>query len=317
MARSSNQISDEEVKKALLNSGYLLENRLENILRNKGYVVEANQFYPDPDTEKSREVDITALKAFGLDAKFEKVIFLKLIIECVNNNQPLAFITKEHQPGSNFLYPDEIKFAGMPTEVPGSHLMDSWKSIPEFFEMHKYHHYYNNRIATQFCTFTKKKKEPDKGKWVASHLEDHYQTFRKLCWVIDYLVDEQTERVEDMKQNKLNLEFYYPLFVIQNKLLDIRQMGHTVKVLDNRHIGFKIAKFDYGEETNYQIDVVTEDFFLDYLSLIEKEMSTIASDLNSSYSVIKGAIKKKIRAKKIKKIMQRLSNRSETFELIE
>jgi len=201
-------------------------------------------------------------------------------------------------------------------DVPGAGFLDKWKSISEFLEMHKYHHYSKNRIATQFCTFTKRKKEPKD--WVACHIEDHHQTFQKLCWVVDYLIDEQIDNLESGKYNKLNLEFYYPVFVIQNKLLDIRQRGHTVKVFNSQHIGFKITKFDYGEETNYQVDVMTENNFPTFLDILDNEMTNTASKLYNSRSIINHSIKKKMRARKISKIMKLLSSRRyEDFELIE
>ena len=57
------RISLEETKDALLRSGYLLEHRLETLLRQKDYYVETNEAYPDPETAKSRELDIYAIRA--------------------------------------------------------------------------------------------------------------------------------------------------------------------------------------------------------------------------------------------------------------
>ncbi len=64
-----NKISIKEVKDAILGSGYLIEQRLEQILMKDGYYVETNPAFPDPDTGKSREFDISALLAKRLYKK--------------------------------------------------------------------------------------------------------------------------------------------------------------------------------------------------------------------------------------------------------
>ena len=51
-------ITREDATKALLNSGYLLESRLEQVIVARGYYVDANDAYPDPTTGKSRELDL-------------------------------------------------------------------------------------------------------------------------------------------------------------------------------------------------------------------------------------------------------------------
>jgi len=48
MQKYQYKISDNEIKEALLRSGYLLESRLEEILRKNYYYVEANSAYADP-----------------------------------------------------------------------------------------------------------------------------------------------------------------------------------------------------------------------------------------------------------------------------
>jgi hypothetical protein len=51
--KQTDVISLEEAKNALLRSGYLLESRLETELSKKGYYVDANKAYPDPETGKA------------------------------------------------------------------------------------------------------------------------------------------------------------------------------------------------------------------------------------------------------------------------
>ena len=46
----TDKISSEEIKDALVRSGYLLESRLEKVLRENGFYVEANSAYLDSET---------------------------------------------------------------------------------------------------------------------------------------------------------------------------------------------------------------------------------------------------------------------------
>ena len=87
-------ITLQEAKQALVQSGYLVECRLEQKLLSAGYYVDANDAYLDPATGKSREMDLFAITArsFSRDRDF---IFNVLLFECVNNPEPLTLITKK------------------------------------------------------------------------------------------------------------------------------------------------------------------------------------------------------------------------------
>jgi hypothetical protein len=56
------KISAKEMKDAIQASGYLVEQRVEQIIMKEGYYVETNPAFPDPDTGKSCEFDIKVLE---------------------------------------------------------------------------------------------------------------------------------------------------------------------------------------------------------------------------------------------------------------
>jgi hypothetical protein len=58
MASPSPEITREDMRDALLRSGYLLEARLSGTLHNSGWAAEANHAYPDPRSGTSRELDV-------------------------------------------------------------------------------------------------------------------------------------------------------------------------------------------------------------------------------------------------------------------
>jgi len=90
-------ITREEAIESLERSGYLIENRIEDILINQAYIVDSNTYFPDPDTQKPREIDIIAYKYQILSDQMGMIVTC-LLIECVNNPQPFALIPKEQHP---------------------------------------------------------------------------------------------------------------------------------------------------------------------------------------------------------------------------
>jgi hypothetical protein len=117
MTNAPNKITRPQIEDALQRSGYLLECRVENSLLARGYSVMVNGIYPDPDTGKSREMDVAAGKLLELKGKSDSLlgdVNANIIIECINNSQPIALFTKE-----NFcIYGNwAIKASGSPSEI--------------------------------------------------------------------------------------------------------------------------------------------------------------------------------------------------------
>jgi len=295
-----------EAKKSLLKSGYLLEARLENILQKNGYYVRSNVPYPDPKTGVTREIDLDAINAISLKPRKGDFIFLELIIECINNDQPLAFITKEP------LYMDyqdfEIKMVGLPEKLLKKRGSKNFISLPEYLGMKEYHHFFKGRIATQYCTFEKKQKGQNKGEWRAFHYEDHHESFHKLCDALEYsMLDLQTQ-INLFDEDGINIQFFYNILVVQNDLLDIRQIGTTVKIKKTNHIKFLITDFVKGKEKNYVVDVVREGYIENFLKNLQNEMDITSLKISKKYSMMKKEIEKKLLKEKIVKAISTFSN---------
>ena len=146
------KISEAEAREALLRSGYLIEYRIEQLLRNHGWYVEANSAYEDSESQKSRELDIFATKArlLGTSTKPKDALFSSVLIECINNPQPIAFITKKpYQQNWGVGY---IKGVFDPEEVFLKHSRRS-KNLGDLLKIASYHHYCQGRLASQFCSF--------------------------------------------------------------------------------------------------------------------------------------------------------------------
>lgn len=103
------RITMDEAKAALQRSGYLIESRIAARLERDGYYVQANDAYADPSTSKSRELDLLAMSANRLSRK-DDFIFPVLLIERINNPQPLTLLTKDSVIG--FLFHEDLKLGG-------------------------------------------------------------------------------------------------------------------------------------------------------------------------------------------------------------
>jgi len=250
-----------------LKSGYLLENRLESILDKHGYFVDANNVYEDPITTKSRELDLYALGAQRV-WKEHQFVFPCLLVECINNPQPIAFITKE--PQTPFLHHNYFKISGIPVKILEEDEEDSWISITDYLNMDKYHHYCTGRVATQYCSFKKKK---GSSNWMAFHEERHFDCIKKLCDAVNYNRDKHFEGWVFDEDEDLNLQMYYPIVVLQGGLFDARPSKTGVHIYSTEHIIFKQNAIVNGEECTYLIDVIKESFFEKFLAFVDDEIA--------------------------------------------
>jgi|SRR5208337_94158 len=292
-ASATARITSAEARDALLRSGYLLEHRLEAVLRRKGWYVEANTAYQDKETAKSRELDIYALTMRRLGKK-PGFVWAVLLIECVNNSQPLAFITKK--PSFAPFHSEEIKLAGLPAKVfvrPEK----QWQSLPDFLAMEEYHHYCRGRVATQYCSFSKKK---DTKQWMASHEDLHFDALRTLCTALEYTGDKffGSWNFDSSATEYLNLEFYYPVVVLQGELMEVVAARQSVDLKAAKHLQYRRSSIWRGEEQDYQVDVVTEGFFPRYISIVEKELQTTAQRMQSKRVVVQHSLEKIVTAAK-------------------
>ena len=280
---NSEHISPEETKASLLRSGYLLESRVEQFLEERGYYVEANSVYPDPNTNKTREFDIYALTNHSINDRFHWV-WSVMLVECVNNPQPIAFITKEPRIPEEYRY--EIKLAGLPTKIIQD--KNTWVSVVDVLEMVKYHHYCSGRIATQFCSFTKKKNSDE---WMAFHDDSHFESIQKLCDITNFHVNSLLENWQGNNVETVNIEFYYPLIVVQGELLDVRPHKTSgVEIQPTNHIHFVKTTMQNNKPETYHIDIITEDYLPKYFGIINSEMTETIKSIKNNIQIMNKSI---------------------------
>lgn len=280
----SSSITREDATKALLSSGYLLESRLEQMLVTRGYYVDANDAYPDPATGKSRELDLVAITARSLSREYD-FVFNVLLVECVNNPQPLVLLTKKPQVG--FLFHKDVRLAGLPAKLFDQRT-GGWTKLQVALHLDKFHHYCAPRVATQFCSFTKKAG----GDWMALHEGPHFDSFSKLCDAADYFQGKHFSSWRFAQKEPVNIEFYYPVLVVQGELLEGRPHSGGIALRAATHLQFRRTAINRSQATSYQIDVVQEKSFRRFVAMLEKELETIVRRLKTRSHLIRDSVSK-------------------------
>jgi len=286
---SSDKITRLEMRDALVRSGYLLESRVEASLRELWGYVEANATYPDPETGKSREFDIFAMTVHQAGPDDRDYLFGVLLVECINNPQPLVILTKE--PLVGFLHHEQVKMSGLPVKVPDEKRQKGWQRVSEFLGMADYHHYCKGRVGTQFCSFAKKKSGRVE-EWMAMHEGSHYDSFRKLCDIVDYQVDKHFKSWTFGTREKLSIQIYYPVIILQGDLIDARETKRSVTLRSADHLQFRRSVATKGKEIYYQVDVIRERFLPKYLDLINAEIRRSARLLRHRRESVRSGIDK-------------------------
>ncbi len=272
--KNDTKITSKEMKDAIRKSGYLLEQRVEPIIAKAGYYVNSNSAFLDPDTGKTREIDIKALTFVSLDNKSKSFLFPVLLCECENNSQPIVFFTRESQ--ISFMHHENVKLSGIPVKIFGK---AGYERFSAFSKMDKFHHYREGLVATQYCTFQMKK---DKSAWLALHSDEQHDTFNSLIKAVEYEITSHYRSwiMPDKPEDEpINLQIYYPLIVLQGDMYSASLVNNRIALKKSKHVQF-IKEFYLPrthEAETYQIDVITEDYLEKYLGIIESEADRIKS----------------------------------------
>lgn len=269
--REGKNITRKEIRDAISRSGYLIEQRVAQSLANNDYFVELNLTFPDPYSERTREIDIKAdstrkspLSKYG----FATGVHWSIVCECENNSYPVVFFPYETEaPGSRYAL---IKCFGVPMKIQRN---KEYVDLRSYLPFEKFHHYCHVELATQYCTFLKPKQS--RGDWIAFHDEQQHDTFNSLIYAIENEIKdfyENWELPEHDIEEPLYLEFRYPLVVLGGDLLEAHLGRRQLSIKKAKHVKYLKTIYLKGREETYLIDVITEDYLKEYIEFIREEM---------------------------------------------
>jgi len=246
-----------EMKSALQRSGYLLEDRVERVLRRRGHYTVRNPAFRDPISEKTREIDFIVHMAQRVRSRPKEVwVFPDVFLECQNNNQPVAFF-ETREPPIVYMRLSGIQLSGEPVQVTCGKTKRKM-GIAEYLGFDRFHHYGKGPAATQYCSF--RKRRSGKG-WLALHEDEHHSALLGLISAVEAEKQKDQQHLASTypDEPRFSLSLCYPVLVLQGDM-------YVAKVKREAHISLRSRKkFLFRKEhlwnhapESYYIDVVTE-----------------------------------------------------------
>jgi hypothetical protein len=288
------KIGVEDVKAALRRSGYLIEGRIARALENRRpenrpYAVHPNWVYPDPTTGESRELDVFA-EWQGPVSTLIGFLTHGLIIECVNNPQPLVLLTRGRGSSTAISELELLKWRTQAAFVPhaSSDSPSARQPLSHLLDTSSYHHYFDVPYATQYCSFQyKQSKNP--GEWMAVHEGTHFDSFVKLCDGVDERLAKWDQSRDDDPgfDEPVTLLTFLPVLVIQGELYAVDPTRPDVELTTASHLLYQHTRVVGNHRRAYRIDVVTEKGFASYLDRVERETRETASRLVANEPLIR------------------------------
>jgi len=270
------ETNTEKVKEIIKNSGHNFHYKVVNLLREKGWFVLVSPFYRDNVTDKSREIDIIAEKAYDV-RMFEKWLGnlnVKLFIECKHINKECVFWfdNKDTERAIERIRED----TGLPHPYQDSTL--------------ERHHYYTpEKVAKLFSSGMNKQLEN----------EPIYKAINQcLHGMIYYRYRGSILPRESSRSQKILKTITYPMIVVNNFDNFYRVDSSSEKfrkIEDNFLIEVNYAYLVEGRKSKdeyFLIDVVEFDKLIKFLEE-DSEGNTIKRDIDKirEYLVFKAGLK--------------------------
>lgn len=90
----------------------------------------------------------------------------------------------------------------------------------------------------------------------------------------------------------MNVEFYYPVLILQGDLLEANPGKRSVALRSAEHLQFRRSSVVGGKQVDYQIDVIRERFLEKYLNTVEQEIKKTARLFRRRHQIIRESIDK-------------------------
>jgi hypothetical protein len=216
-----------------------------------------NISFPDPETGQARELDAYCFRGEPSDVQEFFSASMHLLVECVNNPQPVAFFTPSRRLS---LYPI---LAARPAWL-GPYPLEESIGIEDF------HHSFKVSMATNYCTFVAKKS----GEWMVTHADEQHSEFSTLASLAQLTREKQLRMLEEESrpQDAIHLcgvEFIYPILVVEGTLFEVAEDSkRDVTLREINHMRYCKSQIWRGTRRYCPIDVITESFFPQFLKLI-------------------------------------------------
>ncbi|MYM97969.1 hypothetical protein [Duganella vulcania] len=263
-----------QMRKALEKSGYLFEQKIASFMQKQGFHVDSSWAFKDPEQEKSREIDVRAIRQVRRDEPNKLQVLCEFLMECKNSDSPLVFLqTEKNGREIKNQRPREYVFPIPKYQQPIDE--NSYTEIDAFIRLglSSSHYYYSTGLkATQFAKIIRKGSD-----WHANH-----------DGVYDSLILPQVKALEQRRKEVkhsytkgqwASIWLFFNVIVLRDHLfvLDVNEPDalpvSTGRVSFVRHV--KTADLD----EHYLIDFVTEEYLIDYIKEVAFFAEAVAAFL--------------------------------------
>jgi hypothetical protein len=255
-------MSDEmgRIKKDLEKHGFPLEIRIFHILQNNGWNVTSKYSFFDEEASKTREVDCVAVKGILYDQKVglnevrafmeNNLNSLRIIIECKKSSKPWVFYTTCYDNLSvlftQYLGDHPVKFSGTEKD----------KRSNQEFVRNAHQYSIKTKIAKNyFEPFTK-----GEGRQILD-------ASMKVVKALSYDKKKIKSLADELKLSGFSIS-YYPVIVFEGNLYECTVEKDCERFTPTKYL---LLDCNYLGET-YRIDVVSSDFFVEFLKYLELEL---------------------------------------------
>lgn len=278
--------TEKEILEAIQSSGYLMEQEVANILEKYGYYVKTNSAFKDIDTEISREIDVLGIKRIFHDEENKVNIFIDLICECKNTENPFVFIGRNKTVPDKTHVPEEYIFPIKNYEetLTKDEKSRTFRSIPAFFHLglDKYHYFYNNEI--KFVQFSKIVRKGNG--WVANHEGIFDSILYPLIKSFLYRKNEHNNNGKEWK----TIWLHFPIVILNNKIYAIDSTKKDITLEDKKYLTLVREINSKKFMGIFLVDFITKDYLGEYLeycveTFSQKLMTIVDSDKESFLNV--------------------------------
>jgi len=253
----------ENIRKYVEESGIPLEIDTSSKLKEYGWEIRNQSYYFDEDLMKPRTVDIHAAKLELLKNNTLIDRFLTtLIIECKTSDKPWLFYTEKYEDEEDHLvgYISWLKTIKMPSYI---HLFKKHELYIGNFSHYFWHK--NERISVIGDVMHKGKD----------------MLYEAACQVTKALNYDRNKLLELAPKMSLKpYAIFYPIIVFSGKMFEIRKERAELDIEEIKYISYNFSGV-VKEKESFLIEIVHEDYFDEYLSVLNREYSSTLKQLET------------------------------------
>lgn len=250
--------TNEEIREALAQSGYLMEQQVATQLERLGYHVWTNAPFEDPDEGKSREMDVRAVQRFVHDEEQKVSAFVEIVVECKNSDNPYVFITRfknssdNNYPPNGWLFP--IDYYDMKKDIDQSRGYS--RRLHAFFHLgygNVKSDYLADDKAVQFCRIDR----TGRNTWQANHGGLYDSIFFPMAKAV-------TSRIRGAPKSAVGPDqwkyfwFIFPIVVLSGRILKVDTRLPEPDLADVEFINFQRELKSKSVNGRFSVDFVRQ-----------------------------------------------------------